>query len=209
MFKKIRQILFPLGLASFVLATLSWHISSPLPLPSTSGFVLDQDNGGEVYLEAKVLSLEETKDYLHHDLKSRGYQPILLQIDNTSPFSYEMKKGQVDMNMVSAKKIVKEIRSSSLPRAIAYQILSFFFWPFIIPSTIDSIHTRNRMGTLEKQLHAKTLKSEGEIIPPYSSMSRLLYIPQEKLKESFQLTLTNIDEQQKEVFFLLVEDFPT
>jgi hypothetical protein len=209
MLEKIRRILFPLGLASFVLATLSWNLVPPSPLPIAASFVLSKDNEGEVYVEAKALNLEETRDYVNRDLLSRGYQPILLQIDNTSPFSYEIKKSQVDMQMANAKKIVQEIGRSSLPRTIAYKILGFFFWPFMIPGTIDSARAWNKEYTLQKELNAKTLKEEGEIIPAYSSMSRLLYIPKEEIKETFHLSLTNLDEHLVEDFFLLVENLPS
>lgn len=205
MLQKFREVLFPLGLASFVLATLSWDIGSPLPLPPASGYVLSKNNEDQVYVEAKVLSPDETKDYVHYDLLSRGYQPVLLQIDNTSPYSYEIKRDQVGIRIESAKQIVSEIGKSSIPRAIAYKVLGFFFWPLAIPGTIDTIRTLNKEFELTRELEAKTIKAEGEIIPPYASISRVLYIQKDELKETFQVALTNIERKQVEDFYLLIE----
>lgn len=206
MLQKFRQIVFPLGLASFIFAALSWDIGSRLqPLPPVSGHVLSKDNGAQVYIEAKTLSHDETADYVHRDLLSRGYQPVLLQIDNTSPFSYEIKRDYVGIPTESAKKIVSEIGKSSIPRMVAYKVLGFLFWPLAIPGTIDTVRTWNKEFELTRELEAKTIKPKGEIIPPYASISRVLYIPKNELKETFQVALTNIERQQVEDFFLLIE----
>lgn len=175
------------------------------PLPASSGFVLSDDNEDQVYIDARVLSEAESKEYVHDELLKHGFQPILVQIDNTSPFSYELKKDQADIRTVSAKKIVKEVGKSARPRSIAYKVLGFFFWPLTIPGTIDSIQTKNKEFTLKRDLEAKTLKREGEIIPPYSSVSRVLYVPQNEIKEMFQLSMTNIEAQRVENYYLVIE----
>lgn len=203
--RRFGQLLFPLGLAGFVLAMLSFDTEHLQPLPQPAGYVLSRENEDQVYIEAKALTLNETRDYVNRDLMSRGFQPVLLQIDNTSPFSYELKKDLADIQLTSPRKIVREIGKSAIPRMIAYKVLGLIFWPLSIPGTIDSIRTWNKEYRLTKELEAKTLKHDGEVIPPYSSISRLLYVPKSDIKESFQLQLTNIENNRIEDFYVIIE----
>lgn len=205
MFKKICQFLLPLGLAGFILGTLSFEAYNPQPLPPPSGYVLSKDNEDQVYIEAKALNFEETGDYAHRDLMKRGYQPILLQIDNTSPFSYELRRDLADIHTAGAKRVVREIGKSAIPRKVAFQVLGFLFWPLSIPGTIDSVRTWNQEYKLNVELSAKTLKPEGEIIPPYSSLSRLLFVRKDLIKESFQLSLFNLEHDHFEDYFVVIE----
>ncbi len=208
MINRIRQFIFSFCIAGFVFAALSFEMSHTSHLPPPSGYVLSQDNENQVYIEAKALTPDESRDYVHRDLLSRGYQPILLQIDNTSPYSYELKRGQIDIETASAKEVASEIGMSSLPRTIAYKILGFLFWPLGIPGTIDSFRTWNKQYILKRDLEAKTLKTEGETIPPYSSVSRVLYVPNNQVKEVVQISMTNLDQKKIEDFFFLIPSLP-
>lgn len=200
----LRQIILALCLAGIIFASLGWEMGHPQALPKSAGYVLSKDNENAVYLEAKKLTSEETTDYVHKGLISSGYQPVLLQIDNTGPFTYRLEKHQVDIPTENADAVSHEIGKSAIPRTVAFKILGFLFWPLAIPGTIDSVNTMNQQYILKRDLAAKTLKEEGELIPPYSSMSRILYVPQSELKEVVHINMTNIDKKRIENFYLLI-----
>lgn len=135
----------------------------------------------------KTLSSDESKQYLSRDLIENGYQPIHVTIQNNTSNTYQIAPSSVNMPTASGKEVANKITKSALPRAIAFRIASFFFWPLMIPSTIDSIKTHATHKSLKRDFSAKSIKEET--ILPYSTVHRLLYIPLEEYKEHFTFTL--------------------
>jgi hypothetical protein len=87
--------------------------------------------------------------------------------------------------------VALKVTKSAIPRGIAYKIASFFFWPFMIPSTIDSIRVLSHHSSLKRDLMAKSMKEE--IVAPYSTFHRVLFVPEKEFKENFKVTLIDLD----------------
>jgi len=94
------------------------------------------------------------------------------------------------------KELAWKETKKALPRGIALRIASLFFWPLMIPSTIDGIITYKAHRTLAKDLEAKTLKEKEEIIPPYATVSRILYVKQEGFEKEFSVSLQEAGEKE-------------
>jgi hypothetical protein len=76
---------------------------------------------------------------------------------------------------------------------VGWRILSFFFWPLMVPSTIDSVVSFKKNRMLLKSLTAKGFKEIDEIVLPYSLVKRLLYIPQEAFYNDFSVSMEDLD----------------
>lgn len=146
----------------------------------------------------KKLTEEESKAYLSRNLIGKGFQPVHITIQNNSPNTYEIAPSSVSLPLASAKDVAFEFTKSAIPRSIGFKIASFFFWPFMIPSTIDSIKTYKTHQSMKKNFAAKAVKDE--IILPYSTVHRVLYVPIEEFSDTFSIALVNKKSGDASVF---------
>jgi len=63
----------------------------------------------------------------------------------------------------------------------------------MIPSTIDGIRTYAHYKNMYRDYHAKSLKEKGEIVSPYSTFHRILFVPKDEVKEVFQVTVIDLE----------------
>jgi hypothetical protein len=168
-----------------------WQGHRADPLPDLSHSVKHRG----IQVSSKVYDAEESKKYLNSDLLSRGYQPIQITIQNQTATSFYLEG--VDLPQVPTSEITRKISKSSLPRSIGYKVAGLFFWPFAIPGTIDGIKTLHKQGKMSKDFAAKAVKQE--IISPFSTLHRVLFVRSSDLKKCAVLSLS--DDQGK------VEDF--
>lgn len=204
---KMKKLL-PLGLAVlagiFLFTTgFSRHQIHPLktiPTQLLSSFSLEETR---VVVIASAMTPDDSKRNFGHDLVSRNVQPIHLTIQNNTSNEYSLCPSSVDLPRIEANKIAFKVTKSAIPRAIAYKVASLFFWPLMIPGTIDSIRVLNHYNKLKKDLLAKSMKEE--VVAPYSIFNRVLFVPKDKFQESFKVTLIDIETLQATEFQTTVE----
>lgn len=155
-------------------------------------------------LSARVYTPEDSKECLHRDLLSRGYIPVEVSINNNTGKAYAISGASVPMACATPSQVAWSVTKGSLPRSIGYKILGFFFWPFSIPGTIDSIRTYKGHRALVKDLTAKTLKEQDEIIPPYAAVKRVIYVKKENMREEFTFSLQEVDGRDLKVIPLKI-----
>ena len=85
------------------------------------------------------------------------------------------------------------VTKSAIPRGLAYKIAGFFFWPLLFPGTIDTIKTYKSHKALKKDFTAKGIKDE--VIAPYSTFNRVIFVPLKQYKKNFTVTL--VDQETK------------
>jgi len=198
----------PLGLAAlagiFLLTTgFERHHLHPLKPVSTEmlpSFSLEES---KVIVYTKAMTPDESKRNFGHDLVSRNVQPVQITIQNNTSNEYSLCPSSVDLPRIDASKVAFKVTKSSIPRAIGYKIASFFFWPFIVPSTIDSIRVMSHHQKIKKDMKAKSMKEE--VVASYSVFNRVLFVPKDKFKESFKVTLIDIESLQATEFQTTVE----
>ncbi|MBS0604188.1 MAG: hypothetical protein JSS60_04010 [Verrucomicrobia bacterium] len=148
-------------------------------------------NDSRILVVAKVMTPEESKRSFGHDLLSRGVKPLQLTVQNNTSNEYSMCPSSVDLPRIEASKIAFKVTKSAIPRSIGYKIASFFFWPFMIPSTIDGIRVMAHHQKLKKDIIAKSMKDE--IVAPYSTFNRVLFVSDKQFQETFKVTLIDLD----------------
>jgi hypothetical protein len=107
------------------------------------------------------------------------------------------------MNSAKPKTIAWKFTKRGIPRALGLKILSMVFWPFSIPSAVDSIYSFKKHTTLIKVLTAKGFKEVDEIVLPYSMVKRVLYIPKALFYKTFSVSLE--DQHTDELVVIPVE----
>lgn len=149
------------------------------------------ESPSSIKIAARILTEEEAKSNLASVASKQGYSVIALAIENSSPYQRELKQEGVDLELASRKDLMKKVKLSSLPRSIAYKIIGLFFWPAVIPGTIDGLATMRSEHLFKDRLYASTIKKEGEILIPYSTIQRYLFLPSKEVPDSFTIKLLN------------------
>jgi hypothetical protein len=173
----------------------SWYSYDAFPVSQAQLPALDKK---EILLTTKALSPEESKTFLGKDLLERGYQPIQLTIQNNSSKAYIMASDRIELPTASASDVAAKVGKSSLGREIGYKIAGFLFWPLMIPGTIDSLKTLKNQSDLKRELNAKTVTNEE--ITPYSTVTRVIFVPVEEYKSSFRVVLIDKSSQRPLTF---------
>lgn len=208
MYKLLSNKLFPTGLlvlTSIFLLTTGWDRYQANPLRPVAVELLPffsiQHN--QIHVMAKAMTPEESKQNFGHDLISRGVQPLHLSIQNNTSDEYSLCPSSVDLPSIKPSKIAFKVTKAAIPRGIAYRVASFFFWPFMIPSTIDSIRVMAHHQHLKKDIIAKSMRDE--IVAPYSTFHRVLFVPKAEFKKTFKVTLIELDSLEPTEFQTTVE----
>jgi hypothetical protein len=187
---------FPISLAvlaGIFLLTTGWERYESFPLTPVSTQLLPNLSldHSKVLVVAKALTPNESKKNFGHDLISRGVQPLQLTIQNNTSSEYSLCPSSVDLPRIEASKIAFKVTRSSIPRGIGYKVASLLFWPFAIPGTIDSIRVFSHHKKLKKDLMAKSMREE--IVAPYSTFHRVLFVPTEEFQQTFKVTLIELE----------------
>jgi hypothetical protein len=146
----------------------------------------------------KFYSAQESSRLLSRDLLRMGYQPIQISIYNDTDQTWQLAPDQVSLPSVSGNKIAKKIFKKGLWRSLIYKVGGLFFWPLMVPGVVDNIHTVISYRGAKKSLTAKGLSEE--LIAPYSTVHRVLYVPLDRLVSSFGLTLIAADATEQICF---------
>lgn len=173
------------GLERTHLSSYSFGAIMPEVLP----FTPEKD----VVITAKMFSSKDSKFLLGHNLNKRNVVPIQVDVQNNTSNEYSLCASSVDLPHINPKKVAFKVFKSSIPRAIGWRIAGFFFWPLMIPGTIDGAISYSHYRNLRKDLEAKSLKEKGEVISPYTTFHRILYVPKNKVKNSFAVTIIDLE----------------
>jgi hypothetical protein len=120
-------------------------------------------------------------------------QPVQITIQNNSAKSFCLSTESVDLDNLSASVVASCVHRSYIPRSIGFKVAAFFFWPFVIPSVIDSIVTYSHHKKMKQDYAAKSLKDEGEVLVPYSTTHRVIFVKPQNLQEYLTLYLSDGD----------------
>ncbi len=206
LFSPKKLLLFAIGLLTTVfLLTTSFQRQQIHPLNSIALELLPDFSLKQAHIQvfAKAMTKDESKQNFGHDLISRGVVPLQLTIQNNTSDEYSICPSSVDLPRIEASKIAFKVTKSTIPRAIGYKIASFFFWPFMIPSTIDSIRVMSHHKKLKKDLIAKSIRQE--VVAPYSLYHRVLFVPKDKFETRFKVTLIELESLQDTEFAVDVQ----
>ncbi|NGX47273.1 MAG: hypothetical protein K1000chlam3_00646 [Chlamydiae bacterium] len=142
-----------------------------------------------VHVSAKVYDAGDSKAYLDRDLLQVGFQPIQITIQNNSEKVFALSNQGVEIPIAESKTVAGYVTRAAIPRAIGFKVAGLIFWPFLIPGTIDTIVTFNSHMKMKRDYHAKSIKDEEEILPPYSTIHRVIFLPTNQTLEDFTLYL--------------------
>ncbi len=157
--------------------------------PRFIGSIVEPFKEEGVHIQAKVYNGQDSKAYLSKNLNDVGFRPVQLTIQNNTRNTYFLSSQGVDIQSATTTSVSNHVTAAGIPKSIALKVAGFLFWPFMIPATIDSILTFKSHANMKADYHAKSIKAEGEPIVPYSTVHRILFVPENQYSESFTLNL--------------------
>lgn len=161
--------------------------------PSTIYSVLEPYKSYGVFTSAKSYNSVESLKYLDRNLLKKGIFPIQITIHNNSAQNFYLSDKSIDLDNLSASSVANRVHQSYIPRSIALKIASAFFWPFIIPSTIDSFVSFSSYSKMKREYSAKSLKKNGETLIAYSSTHRIIFVEDRNIQNDLTLFLKDTD----------------
>lgn len=171
-----------------VFLTKKFSALRPQTLPFV-GSMLEPFSHEGVQISAKAYSSRESMIYLNRDLLHRGLQPLQITIQNNTGKAFYLSNEGLDLPNVASQAVAGEITRSAIPRSIAFRIAGFFFWPLLIPGTIDNIITMKTYFEIKQDYYAKSIKDHPELIVPYSTVNRVIFLPAHQPADEFTLYL--------------------
>lgn len=157
-----------------------------------------------VAIEVKAYSPNESREFLSKNLLSEGFAPVQVTVQNHSKKTYYLFRESVEVEHLEASSVTSHYTRSAIPRSIAFKVAAFFFWPFVIPSVLDSAYSFHSHYKMKSDFHAKSLKEEGEVILPYSSVHRVLFFSSNKVPDEFTLYLQEAQSGRYTPFHLTI-----
>jgi len=200
MFKKlIKSILLVTCIVSAVFFISGFEVYHP-ETPQFVGSISEPFREKGVHISAKIYDAKESKAYLDRNLLQVGYQPVQVTIQNNTEDTYILSKEGLEMSSSTSSEVAGSVTRTAIPRSIGFKVAGFFFWPLIIPGTIDSIITFKAHLQMKRDYHAKSIKDEGELLTPYSTVHRVIFLPSNQTPEEFTLHLQNQKSNQLHPF---------
>jgi ketosteroid isomerase-like protein len=185
---KLKGLVYALGGTLFLIFA-SWK-PSPIPPVFTEEFTLEDR---KLQVTAKAYTAEESRQILQTNLIGMGYIPVEVTIQNQGDHAYAISMASTAMSSARPKDVAWKYTVAGIPRAIGWKVLSYVFWPFTVPSTIDSIISYKKHRSIVKILTAKGFKEVDEVVLPYSLVKRLLYIPEKSFYDTFSVSMEDLN----------------
>ena len=192
--KKTKKKLLIAGTALFGLFFLASHFehyrAAPIVAARDVAALTFIPEGDGLKLTAKAYTVDESIANLDRNVLKKGYQPVQITIQNNSPTVYQMGAESLSLPTTDSDKVAWKFTQDAIPRGVALKIASIFFWPLSIASTIDGVKTFKTYKHLKKDFKAKTL-DKSEVVAPYSTITRIIFVPKDKFESDFSVTLQN------------------
>ena len=185
---KFKRLVYGIA-GSAILMGAVWN-PVPTPVHFTDDLTLEDK---KLKVSARIYSAKECEHILNVDLVEKGYIPVEVTIQNQGNHSYAISMSSTALRSDRAKDVAWKYHKASVARGVGWRIVSFFCWPLMIPSTIDSIVSFKKNRSLIKSLKARGFKENDEIVLPFSLVKRLLYVPQEAFYSDFSVSMEDLD----------------
>ncbi len=172
------------GCASYHAASLNSLLYEPI-------VTVSQQKSDGISIIAKAFDKADCKKYLDRDVLAKGYQPVQIYIRNDSDKSYSFSLNRISLSCARPEEVAARVHTSTVGRAVGYGAASLILWPMAIPAVVDGFGSANANEALDNDFISKTARDT--MIDPHSHLNKILFVPITEYKESFTVTLLEVD----------------
>ena len=193
---KKHLVLFVLTLT--LLSGCASYNAAPLNTLSSEA-IHSSGKNNPIFVAAKAYDKVDCKRYLDRDVIANGYQPVQLYIQNNSDKSYSFSLNRIDLPFAREDEVSRKVHTSTVGRALGYGIPGVLvLWPLIIPAVVDGIKSSEANEALDYDFSSKIARDQT--IGPHSYFNKIIFVPVNDFRQSFNVTLIDQDSNQPDTF---------
>ena len=201
--KKHLSSIFTISATLALLSGCASYHAAPLNNLSSDAVCSSSVKNSDVIVLARSFDKVDCKRYLDRDVLAKGYQPVQLYIQNNSDQSYSFSLDRIDIPHARAEAVAAKVHTSTVGRILGYGIPGLVVvWPLIIPAVVDGIKSSDANEALDMDFSSKAAKNQ--IINPYTHFNKILFVPVNDHKSSFNITLINQESNEPQTFKVFV-----
>ena len=182
-----KSILSLCALSILVSSCASYNAQPLTPLSYTEVDVRNHAKTQDVTVVAKKLSKEDSLKYFDRNLLAKGIVPIQIFINNKSDKDLIFLKEKISLPLASVRAVAEKAHTSTVGRVTGYGLGSLVLWPLIIPAVVDGLKSSKANDQLDSDFYTKA--AEDTIIRKNSTLDKVVFVPKDKYKSIFSLTL--------------------
>ncbi len=195
----IKSVFFSGTVASLLLVT-GCTVEKPLkmyPRLLQSGTAQLCDDA--LIVSCQMLSHEESVQQFGYEMQAYGYQPLVLQVENTGVDIYSIRPSYIHLPLISGKHVAKSLQYDAVSWIAWTAIPSLIFlWPLIpcvvVPMGVSMVdHNRRIKNTLKKRSFGPS--DEIELLPG-ERVCKYLFVPENYYATSFMMSVYNVTQQR-------------
>ena len=154
-------------------------------------------NSGDTWqLTYDAFDKKKCKKYLGRDVLAKGYQPVQIRINNNSSNSVYFSRKNISLSTADPLMVAKEVHFNTVGRAVGYGTAAAVSsgW-FAIPAIVDGIGAAESNDKMDFEFNSKALCDQE--IASHDFIEGLVFVPVEKFKPNFTVTLSNQQTMQR------------
>lgn len=155
----------------------------------------------KVQVSARLLQENDARYYFGRRIVSKGFQPILLTINNPTPRAFMLDAWDINLKLEHDKTIIRAIDFSPAQRIIAWSVLGLFLWPFFIPAAVDGVMASQANKDMAQDFADRVLSCDSYVkVRSYATMTKVMFVKKEHAKKSFTVVLSDRETREKTTF---------
>lgn len=145
-----------------------------------------------ILIALKKFTPYECEDVFNVNVVKYGYQPLQITISNFSNELVYLSPTNIDLKLVSPKKVAKSCHWKTSELTTGAGILSFyFFWPALIPTAYCGMEMQNTNEKITKSIVQQDMVQcwDNVSVLPSEIVSRILFVSNDEFKKKFLISL--------------------
>lgn len=193
--KMVFKAIVFLVIAFFIISAYASYLMQAIPLlkASTAAFVQEKS---KVTLLANPWDEKTSREYLRRDLQKFGIEPFQLTLKNLSSRTYIFSPQEISINHIPPKEVAEKIKLKFIYTPKIYWV----FWRDFATFLANPINVRHK-SNLNMEFGDFALDDPKELVlSPNQTLNGLIYLPLEKAKTPFTITLVDKESGEKLIF---------
>lgn len=155
----------------------------------------------KVQVAARLLREDDARYYFGRRILAKGFQPILLTVDNPTERTYMLDAWDVTLTLEHDKTVMRAVNFSPEQRIIAWSVLGLFLWPFFIPAAVDGVMASQANKDMAQDFADRVLSCDSYIkVRSFTTMSKVMFVRKEHVKHKFAVVLSDRETREKTSF---------
>lgn len=148
----------------------------------------------------KEFTEDDCFTYLDRDVLEAGFQPVQLTFQNKTDQNYRFSTEGIDLPCISPMLVAEKAHTSTVKRVVGYSLGAILCPPLLISAVVDGMMSSSSNDELDEDFSQKAKRELT--IAPGAFQKVVFFVPKNKYKPGFDLTLTDVANGEDKVINL-------